>query len=57
METKRFIYYQDGEWWVSWLEDYPDYQTQGRTRDELKENLKGIREELARLSSPGSPGH
>ena len=28
--------------WVGWLEEYPDYRTQGATLDELKENLKDI---------------
>ena len=46
METKRFIYYQDGDMWIGWLEEYPDYRTQGETLKELKENLKEIHEEL-----------
>ena len=28
--------------WVGWLEEYPDYRTQGTTIDELKENLIDI---------------
>ena len=28
--------------WVGWLEEYPDYRTQGTTLDELKENLIDI---------------
>jgi len=28
--------------WVGWLEEYPDYRTQGANLDELKENLKDI---------------
>ncbi|NLC57140.1 MAG: hypothetical protein GX774_09905 [Armatimonadetes bacterium] len=47
MEMKRFIYYQDGDLWVGWLEEYPDYRTQGHTLDELKENLKEIHEEIS----------
>ena len=35
METKRFISYQEGELFVGWLEEYPDYRTQGETLDEL----------------------
>jgi hypothetical protein len=42
METKRFVYYQEDEMWVGWLEEYPDYRTQGETLEELKENLKDI---------------
>jgi predicted RNase H-like HicB family nuclease len=31
---------------VGWLEEYPDYRTQGSTLEELKENLKDIYEDL-----------
>lgn len=47
MGKTKFIYYQEGNKWVGWLEDYPDYRTQGTTLDELKENLKDIYEDLA----------
>ncbi len=42
METKRFIYYQDNDLWIGWLEEFPDYRTQGESLEELKENLKDI---------------
>ena len=42
MESKRFIYYEEGELLVGWLEEYPDYRTQGETMDELKKNLQDI---------------
>lgn len=47
MEAKKFIYYQEGDFWVGWLEEYPDYRTQGATLEELKENLKDIYEDLS----------
>jgi len=46
METKRFIYYQESELIVGWLEEHPDYRTQGETMDELKKNLQEIHNEL-----------
>ena len=46
MESKRFIYYQEDELFVGWLEEYPDYRTQGKTMDELKKNLREIYAEL-----------
>jgi predicted RNase H-like HicB family nuclease len=46
METLKFVYYREGRKWVGWLEDYPDYRTQGNTLAELKENLKDIYEDL-----------
>jgi predicted RNase H-like HicB family nuclease len=42
METTKFVYWQDGDMWLGYLEEYPDYMTQGKTLDELKENLKDL---------------
>jgi len=46
MERKKFIYWQDDEMWLGYLEEYPDYMTQGETLEELKENLIDIYNEL-----------
>jgi predicted RNase H-like HicB family nuclease len=46
METKKYIYYQEDDMFIGWLEEFPDYKTQGETLEELKENLKDIFEEL-----------
>jgi len=52
MEKTRFIYarstflWQDGDMWIGYLEEYPDYMTQGETIEELKENLIDIYKEL-----------
>jgi predicted RNase H-like HicB family nuclease len=46
MEKMSFVYYQEDDFWVGWLEDYPDYWTQGETLDELKENLKDIYQDI-----------
>jgi len=37
---------EDGEFWLGYLEEYPDYMTQGTTMDELKENLKDLFNDL-----------
>jgi len=41
-----YIYWKDGEFWLGYLEEYPDYMTQGTTMDELKENLKDLFNDL-----------
>ncbi len=46
MEKKKYVYWQDGDMWLGYLEEYPDYKTQGKTIEELKENLKDIFQEL-----------
>ena len=39
--------------WIGWLDEYPDYRTQGESLSELKENLKDIYKELTSGSIPG----
>ncbi len=46
METKKFVYYQEKDIWVGWLEEYPDYRSQGTTLDELKGNLVDLYSDL-----------
>ena len=43
---KKFVYFQDGTMFIGWLEDFPDYKTQGESLEELMENLKDIHREL-----------
>ena len=47
METKKFIYYQEDDMFIGWLEEYPDYRTQGETIEELKENLTDLYKDLS----------
>ena len=42
MRTIKYTIWQDGEFFLSFLNDYPDYQTQGYSKDELLENLKDL---------------
>jgi predicted RNase H-like HicB family nuclease len=46
MNSLRFIYWQEDEMWHGYLEDYPDYRTQGKSVEELQENLRDIYSEL-----------
>jgi len=44
----KYTYWQgdDDDMWLGYLEEYPDYMTQGETFEELKENLRDIYNEL-----------
>jgi hypothetical protein len=53
METKRFIYYKEEDMWIGWLEEYPDYRTQGATMEELEENLRDLYRDLSGDVIPG----
>nr|BAL58642.1 hypothetical conserved protein [Candidatus Acetothermum autotrophicum] len=46
MRSIKYIYWQDEDTWLGYLEEYPDYWTQGKTIEELEENLKDIYQEL-----------
>ena len=52
MEKIRFVYWQEEEMWIGYLEEYPDYMTQGNTLDELKENLRDIYKEFKEGTIP-----
>jgi predicted RNase H-like HicB family nuclease len=42
MKTIKFTYWQDDDFFIGFLNEYPDYQTQGVTKDELVENLRDL---------------
>lgn len=46
MEKMKYVYYKEDDMWVGYLEQYPDYMTQGGTIEELKDNLVDIYKEL-----------
>ena len=52
MDKIKYVFWQDDNIWLGYLEDYPDYMTQGATIEELKENLKDIYNEIAGGSIP-----
>jgi predicted RNase H-like HicB family nuclease len=43
---KKYTYWQADEMWLGYLEEYPDYWTQGESEEELKENLLDLHTEL-----------
>lgn len=49
---QKFIYWQDDNLWIGYLEEFPDYWTQGETLEELKENLKDLWRDLASENIP-----
>ena len=46
MTSLKYTYWQDDEMWLGYLQEYPDYMTQGETIEELQENLRDIYQEL-----------
>lgn len=52
MKTVKFTHWQDGNYYLGFLNDYPDYQTQALSKDELLHNLTDL---LADLESGEVP--
>jgi hypothetical protein len=46
MRTVTFTSWQDGDFFLGFLNDYPDYPTQGMTREELIDHLKDLLKDL-----------
>ena len=46
MKELKFKYWKNGNFWVGYLELYPDYWTQGETEEELQNNLREIYNDL-----------
>ena len=42
MRNVKYTFWQDGESFLGYLNEYPDYWTQGYSKDELRENLKDL---------------
>ena len=55
MRTARFVHWQDGEMWLGYLEEFPDYMTQGETLAELEKNLRDLYQDLTSGQIPGVP--
>ena len=51
MDTRyKAVIQQDGEWWIGWIEEIPGVNSQGRTREELLENLRDALEEALEMN-------
>ncbi len=53
MNVIKIVYWQDEDVWLGYLQDYPDYWTQGETLDDLKAHLKDLYEDMTSGSIPG----
>jgi hypothetical protein len=51
--TARYVRWQDGDHWLGYFEEFPDYLTQGDTLSELEENLRDLYRDLRSGDIPG----
>jgi predicted RNase H-like HicB family nuclease len=53
MNTARYVYWQDGDKWLGYFDEYPDYMTQGESLEDLRESLKDLFLDLTSGEIPG----
>ena len=53
MKTVRFVYWEQDGVWIGYLQDYPDYWTQGETLDDLKDHLRDLYRDLSLEAASG----
>lgn len=53
MQTVKFVYWEEDGAWLGYLQDYPDYWTQGETLDDLREHLRDIYDDVTNGDLPG----
>ena len=57
MAAAGFTYWQDGEMWLGYLDQYPDYMTQGTSLEDFKEHLADLHRDLSAGVLPGVRRH
>ena len=53
MQTVSFVYWQEDSAWIGYLQEFPDYWTQGETLDDLKDHLRDLHRDLTSGELPG----
>ncbi len=53
MQSVKFVYWEEDGVWIGYLQDYPDYRTQGESFDDLKEHLVDLYRDVSGGHVPG----
>ncbi|HWE53772.1 MAG TPA: hypothetical protein VG273_28535 [Bryobacteraceae bacterium] len=53
MSSARYVRWQDGDHWLGYFEEFPDYMTQGTPLSDLQENLRDLYRDLTGGQIPG----
>ena len=52
MRKIRYVHWQEEDFHLGYLEDYPDYMTQGTSPEDLADNLKDLYRDMTSGSVP-----
>lgn len=53
MHSVKIIYWEEDGAWLGYLEEYPDYWTQGETLQDLRDHLRDLYADLTSGEIPG----
>ena len=53
MQVVKIVYWQEGDGWIGYLQDWPDYWTQGETLEDLKDHLRDLYRDVTSGELPG----
>ena len=42
MQTVKYVHWEEDGGWIGYLQNYPDYRTQGNTLEDLKDHLRDL---------------
>ena len=48
----RYVYWQEDDMWLGYLEEFPDYWTQGSSLNDLQDHLKDLYHDLTSGAIP-----
>lgn len=57
MKTLAFTFWQDGDDWLGYLDEFPDYMTQGESLADLKAHLADLYRDLTSGDIPSVRRH
>ena len=52
MKKMAYVYWQHENMWIGYLQEFPNYWTQGVSREELEEHLSDLWKDLAGDATP-----
>jgi len=53
MRRVNIVYWEEDGAWIGYLQEYPDYWTQGETLEDLKAHLKDLYQDMTSGQIPG----
>ena len=53
MQVVKVVVWEEHGTWIGYLQEYPDYWTQGETLEDLREHLKDLYQEFGGGQIPG----